>query len=328
MRIQPGQHPYRRIKTMMHLASCMACLLWIGTCIAAPDDTTRAKAVQATAEHSAACTGIGDFYWEIGDAHGVRGSGSIGHRYDAHKSLHIASASKWMFGSYVAQRVPEHIEPGSDILRALEMQSGYVSLKFASCIFAATVGDCQTKRENSMKTDSAIGKFWYNGGHDQKLAVDLGLGNLNRKQFAEELKKELGSDLELEAGSPQPAGGLMTTPDSYARFLRKIMSGDLRMHDFLGRYPVCTLPGTCAQAIESPVPLAWHYSLNHWIEDDPQGDGAYSSPGAFGFYPWISGDRQWYGILARQSAQQKAYQSSVLCGQKLRKAWITGASQM
>jgi hypothetical protein len=314
-------------KTHIRLAFSLACLMWSGFANAELDDAARAQAVQATAEQATSCTGIGDFYWEIGDAHGVRGKGSIGRRYDAHKMLHIASASKWIFGSYVVERVPERIQPGSEVLRALEMQSGYTSLKFASCIFADTVGACLDKRDNGSRTDSAAGKFWYNGGHDQKLAVDLGMGGLNRMQFADELKRLLGSELELAAGSPQPAGGLETTPESYGRFLRKILSGGLRMHDFLGRYPVCTLPHNCAQAVESPVPVAWHYSLNHWVEDDPDGDGAYSSPGAFGFYPWISADRQWYGILARQSAQQKAYVSSVMCGQKLRKAWLTGAPQ-
>jgi len=302
---------------------------FIGPCIANAElnDTVRVQATQTTAEQSKTCTGIGDFYWEIGDARGVRGNGSIGRRYDAHKMLHIASASKWIFGSYVAERIPDKIQPGSGVLRELEMQFGYTSLKFGSCIFASTVGDCLNKRDNGVKLDSAVGKFWYNGGHDQKLAVDLGLGNLNRAQFADELKRVLGSDIELAVGSPQPAGGFETTPESYGRFLRKILSGALHMHDFLGRYPVCTLPGNCAQAVESPVPVPWHYSLNHWVEDDQDGDGAYSSPGAFGLYPWISADHQWYGMLARQSAQQKAYVSSVMCGQKLRKAWMTGIPQ-
>jgi hypothetical protein len=97
------------------------------------------------------------------------------------------------------------------------------------------------------------------------------------------------------------------------------------MKDYLGTHPVCTLPGSCPGAIESPVPVAWHYSLNHWVEDDPgNGDGAFSSPGAFGFYPWISADKQWYGILARVSRRPGAYKESVYCGIKLRHAWISG----
>jgi hypothetical protein len=28
------------------------------------------------------------------------------------------------------------------------------------------------------------------------------------------------------------------------------------------------------------------------------GDGAFSSPGAYGFYPWISTDKHYYGIIS------------------------------
>ncbi|HET8710602.1 MAG TPA: hypothetical protein VFM32_04455, partial [Spongiibacteraceae bacterium] len=86
-------------------------------------------------------------------------------------------------------------------------------------------------------------------------------------------------------------------------------------------------PKTCRQAVFSPVPAAWHYSLNHWVEDSGDDDGAFSSPGAFGFYPWISADKQWYGILAREDRMPNAAKESVYCGVKLRRAWMTGQSQ-
>jgi hypothetical protein len=73
------------------------------------------------------------------------------------------------------------------------------------------------------------------------------------------------------------------------------------------------------------VPESWHYGLGHWIEDDPAtGDGSFSSPGAFGFYPWISADRALYGVVARKSIGSWR---SVLCGRAIRKAWQTGVTQ-
>ena len=66
------------------------------------------------------------------------------------------------------------------------------------------------------------------------------------------------------------------------------------------------------------------------VEDDPaNGDGAFSSPGAFGFYPWISKDKAYYGVLAREahagwlsrSVQEKPYYQSAVCGRALRQAW-------
>lgn len=287
----------------------------------------RVQAVKGTAVTAKECRDLGDFYWEIGDASHVVGQGAVGTRYSSNKTIHIASASKWVFGSYVLEKIGKNAEPNHDQLRALEMQSGYTSLKYISCAFSDTVEACFNHRGNSHFTKENVDYFFYNGGHDQKLAIDFGLGKLTSAEFANEIRTYLGTDLSIEFSSPQPAGGMKTSPSDYGKLLRKILSGQLRMKNYLGKYPVCTLPSVCNQSLESPVPLAWHYSLNHWVEDDPSGDGAFSSPGAFGFYPWISADMQWYGVLARESYFPKAYKESVYCGQKLRKAWTSGQSQ-
>lgn len=107
------------------------------------------------------------------------------------------------------------------------------------------------------------------------------------------------------------------------------------MHDALGTQAVCANPKTCpGQALSSPIPTTetWHYSLAHWVEDDPLvGDGAFSSPGAFGFYPWIDASKTWYGVLARYSTRSVTDDSvamdSVTCGRKIRKAWLTATPQ-
>ena len=39
-----------------------------------------------------------------------------------------------------------------------------------------------------------------------------------------------------------------------------------------------------------------HSALGHWVEED----GAYSSPGLYGFYPWIDHAQAWYGVIARR----------------------------
>ena len=43
------------------------------------------------------------------------------------------------------------------------------------------------------------------------------------------------------------------------------------MHDALGTHAVCTNPATCANAEFAPSPPgeSWHYSIGHWVEDDP-----------------------------------------------------------
>ena len=67
---------------------------------ASPASTSPAE---RTATTSRACTALGDFYWEIGDANGVRASGQVGSDYGANTEVKIASASKWIWGAYVLE---------------------------------------------------------------------------------------------------------------------------------------------------------------------------------------------------------------------------------
>lgn len=88
---------------------------------------------------------------------------------------------------------------------------------------------------------------------------------------------------------------MQTTPTDYTRFLRKVLNGQLRMAAALGAQAVCTNPLTCVTARSTPSPLneSWHHALGHWVENDPTaGDGAFSSPGVVGLYPWVDASRQ------------------------------------
>ena len=103
---------------------------------------------------------------------------------------------------------------------------------------------------------------------------------------------------------------------------------------------MCTNPATCAQALNAPVPPSesYHYSIGHWVEDDPvNGDGAFSSAGAFGFYPWIDASKSWYGIVARKDGSRITDQDnpdaaghgfdSLQCGALIRAAWMDGVAR-
>lgn len=305
------------------LGGVLAALALLPALAAAADareDAARQAIDQAIAGE--ACRGIGDFYWEIGDANGMVLGGQSGRRYTAERVIPIASASKWVFGAFVVQRTGGKPSPAQ--IEALEMRSGYDGQRPLGCMRTQTADECWQRSRNARFNPDHVGKFSYNGGHDEKLLIDMGLGGLNLDALSAELRRTLGDDLAFQYGVPDPAGGLRASPATYASFLRKILRGELLIAGELGSHPVCTLPGTCADAVESPVPRAWHYSLNHWVEDDPQyGDGSFSSPGAFGFYPWISADRKYYGIVARESLQPKAAVDSVMCGIAIRQAFFS-----
>lgn len=295
-----------------------------------PSEAQRIAAASSTANGHAACTAVAPFYWEVGDRRSARASGSVartsdGTRYTADSSMALASATKWLFGAYVVQRRAGLLS--RDDIRFLNFRSGHTS--FVSCLPGQTVDACLAfPAGNGAYTAATDGRYFYDGGHMQKLASQMGLGNMDNVALATELRRVLGSDVAIGFSQPQLAGGAQGTPADYARFLRKLLDGRLQLGALLGTQAVCTNPATCPNALATPVPAteSWDYALGHWVESDPAlGDGAFSSAGAFGFYPWIDASRQWYGILARQAAAGSGNES-VSCGRLIRKAWITGTA--
>jgi len=296
---------------------------------AGPTDAQRAQAAAATADSASnACATVRPFYWEIGDASAAKASGSAnvvgGMVYTADSSMAIASASKWLYSSYVAELRGGALS-ASDV-QFLTFRSGYNS--FAFCLPGQTVDACVALGSNGVYSAAEDGKFSYGGGHMQKHASLNGLGALDNAALAAELRSRLGSDVALSYNQPQLAGGAQTSAADYARVLRKLLNNQLRLGALLGTQAVCTNPLTCPQALSTPIPSneSWHYSIGHWVEDDPVvGDGAFSSPGAFGFYPWIDARKTTYGVLARQVSNGAI--PSVYCGRLIRKAWMTASVQ-
>jgi hypothetical protein len=293
----------------------------------APTEAQRIAAATSTAQSASnACAAIQPFYWEVGNSAAARASGSVGGAtYTGATSMNIASASKWLYGAYVVQRQGAALT--ADDIKYLNFRSGYTS--FTLCLPGNTVDQCVNRANNGVYTAANDGRFDYGGGHMQKHASLLGLGALDNAGLAAELQRELGSDIGMSYSQPQLAGGVVSTAADYARFLRKLLGGSLRLGAALGSQPVCTNPLTCTTANYTPVPSneSWHYSLGHWVEDDPLvGDGAFSSAGAFGFYPWIDAGKTIYGIVARE-AQQGSGADSAYCGRLIRKAWLSGTAQ-
>jgi hypothetical protein len=299
-----------------------------------PSDAARQQAAEATARSATnACAPVRPFYWEIGDAQGLRGSGSTdGSTYTADTPMAIASASKWLYAAYVAERRGGAGLGASADVPFLNFSSGYTG--FDACLAGQTVAQCQSYQgvviRNGGFSAADVGRFHYSGGHMQKHAVDLGLGALDNAALAAEIRGQLGTDIALSYSQPQLAGGAVSTAADYARFLRKVLRGELKIAALLGTQALCATNAACDRVgVASPAPAdeVWRYSLGHWVEDDPVvGDGSFSSAGAFGFYPWINQARDTYGILARRNDLGSGFES-VLCGRLIRKAWVTGVAR-
>lgn len=299
------------------------------------DVATRAQAVAATAQsRNNACTPVQPFYWEIGDASQRLAGGSVASAtraavYGAATVMNIASASKWLYGAYVVER-RGGLPTAEDVLY-LNFRAGYNSFLPNGCDPPDTVASCVARGSNGVQTPAQVGVFYYGGGHMQKHASlpapGMGLGALTGATLAAEMRRVLGTDIAMSYSSPQLAGGVRTSASDYARFLRRLLGGQLKMSRLLGAYPVCTNPTICVTALSSPGEGLhdWQYSLGHWVET-LTGDGSFSSPGAFGFYPWIDASRSHYGVLARADGLGQGMDSAA-CGALIRKAWASGAAQ-
>ncbi len=294
----------------------------------------RTAAAMATAQSNALCVAVQPFYWEIGDVNGSLASGSIGDAAaTATTVMAIASASKWLFGAYAVEKMGG--TPEADDIPFFNFTSGYAGFATDSCPATGTIDDCLAGA-SGMQVADAIGNFDYNGAHLQKLASVMGDGAMGNAALGAEVQSQIGTDIDIHYSQPQPAGGVYTSAAVYAVFLRKLLVGSatpLQIGTQLGADAVCTNPLTCATSVYSPIPNSptstesWHYGLAHWIEDDPTvGDGAFSSAGSFGFYPWVDSTRTLYGVLARKSDPGSGYDSAQ-CGRLIRKAWVTGSAQ-
>ena len=298
------------------------------------------KAIAAARQAAAtdplcAVSTLGDFYWEIGGASGnvpivshSEGGGTV----TATTNFNIASASKFVFGAYVLEKKGINaVRNDPSLFAGMRFMSGYTGFSEDACAGTTTVGACFQKGGATQVDPNTVGKFDYDGGHDQKLtAIDLGMYNDTARQIDQEYQATLGlsSGFHMAALDPIMAGGLFASATDYAQFLRRVMNQQLVIGQHLGEDAVCADPWTCPmQVAYSPIIALhepWKYSYNHWVESQ-YGNGtvdAYSSPGKWGFYPWITPDRKYYGIVSRHDTSPDSYAVSVKCGRQIRKAFL------
>jgi hypothetical protein len=356
------------------------------------------EAAQQTANNTSATSSCGvisqnqsgsedGFYWEIGNESGIiadsakklSASGSVqpagtqGTNYTRTTEMQIDSATKWLYGSYVAETKAELTDNTwqfpSAYLPFLHFTSGYADMT-DNCTAAATptVQDCLEASNgasppvpNGTKNSADAGLFYYNSGHlevfegggDPSIAGVMNGANNNVTALANEVTTALsnaGVTVNLTYSAPEVGGGVQTTPGDYAAFMQglirtsnPLVMGALLLPAATDTYAVCTNPydTSCVNssgqplAAYSPLPgdVSWDYSITHWIESDPvSGDGAYSSPGKTGFYPWVDSTKTYYGMVARYDtnatnvATSAPFYLSAVCGAAIRTAFMTGSA--
>ena len=131
------------------------------------------QAAQDTANNAVSCKPLGNFYWELGNGTGPLYGLSKGSGVTATTVMPIASASKWLYvGAYVQSKGYANLTP--DEKKRLNFTSGYLDENTTLCDAAGTtVSACYGAAFKDVTYRLLQnGRFFYNGGHMQKLALD------------------------------------------------------------------------------------------------------------------------------------------------------------
>lgn len=276
----------------------------------------------------------------------------------------LASASKWIYATYVVESLGAgaFVDGSSTSIPYMNFTSGYTQEgdypPKGVCDATSTVDSCISTLPAG--TDpTTVGRFDYDSEHMEIHAQTImGLGadgihqpNSLTAAIDSVFTRALGANAVVvtDFSIPLLAGGMDSTAAQYALMLSGIVAGKLQMSKTLTTSVACTnwnvagcnavvgsspITNASLALSGSPIGEAWGYSLGHWVESDPTvGDGASSSPGSLGFYPWIDKQNKYYGMIARAAPVADAgagtFQGylSAECGRLIRNAWETGVEQ-
>ncbi|CAM3348337.1 hypothetical protein G4177_34150 [Corallococcus sp. ZKHCc1 1396] len=298
--------------------------------------TVYEQAALDTANTSTSCTPLANFYWEIGNGAGPLYAIPRGSGVSATTVMPIASASKWLYaGAYVQSKGYANL--AVDEKKRLNFTSGYIDENTTLCGDAGTtVSDCYGPAYKDVSyRPLQNGRYFYNGGHLQKLALDdigarKGTGLMSVMDW---INARLGTTLPESDSDVAPAGGFSGSAAHYRVFLMKLINNQYELSSKLtvdsvpawdGGPSVSYTPWTASQA---------YYGLGHWIEGETVNGvwtvTGHSSAGAYGFYPWVNAARNRYMLLARnrQFGGQAEGEKSRTCAQAIRKAYELGVPQ-
>lgn len=271
------------------------------------------RAIQALVDGA----GIGASVWLAGASQAWRAvefHDVFGPPRHAETPVTLASASKIVYAAAACEGARS---VGDDPL--LQMSGGWVDgAVFGSA--RATVGQAHG---GAVFNPTAVSHFWYDGASMQQHAMNAGLGGLDAAKLGAWATDRLGVPVEYTA--PLVSGSARMAPADLLRLLILLARRERVLGDLLGHDTVPAGPDD-DNVLNTPATQNWRYGLGHWVES-PEGDGAFSSLGANGVYPWISAGRQWAGVIVpgrmspRQSQVLGAAIRGVLASQPPKLPW-------
>jgi hypothetical protein len=294
--------------------------------------TVNEQAAVDTANTSPDCTSLGDFYWEVGDGTGKRFGLSRGTTVTETTVMPLASASKWLYASAYVQAWG-YLNLSAAEKKRLNFTSGFIEGNDAACgDTGTTVSDCYgPSYKNVSYRIFQDGNFFYDGGHMQKLALD-DMGGRTGTGFAsvvDWLNNQLGTSLPRTPSAVAVAGGLWGSAANYRVFLQKLLTNQYGMSVRLNADAVPAYAGGPGVTHTPWKTGQAYYGLGHWLEREAVNGvwqvTGHSSPGKFGFYPWVDAGKSQYMILARARNNGDEGELSRACAQRLHQAYTQGS---
>ncbi len=325
------------------------------TCVMANGEEP-GPAWEAVCEALAAQPDASDGAMLVGTAEGVVMTWSAGD-VSAQTRHPIASASKWLAAAAIMRlvergeldldaRASDHLEwwtadpddPRSRVtLRTLlAFTSGFEGGSLAvRCVNDedTSLQACARAIHDGWHRHEPGAVYYYSPAHLHVAGAmaEKATGKTWSRIFADEVVTPLGMDestrytMASEA-NPRIAGGVEASGADYARFLTEFMAGrylaDARaqmLRDQSGGARIESSPITA-------VGQEWRYALGAWKECQRETYGGscpeqavYSSPGLYGFYPWIDAQRGYWAVwTTKKSIWSNPPKRSVLLGQAVR----------
>ena len=278
----------------------------------------------------------------IGDENGVLLSREFGD-FSATETYLIASATKWLAAmvimdlveqgvmslddrpqDYLAWWTSDPADPRSEITleQLLSFTSGFdTGPDDASCVTdgSITLDDCARAFYDGGLAYQPGSTFYYGPAHLQvagrmvEVATQLDFADLAFLQ--QTLRFGLQSTLFLVpvGANPRIGGGAVSSAEDYGVLMQSILSGGYLSGVLDDMERDRTGPPVVIGARPSSIDnnnVDFRYALGHWREcEQPVWDSSCddrhlsSSPGAFGWNPWIDFDNGYYGIIAMRETQ-------------------------
>jgi len=256
--------------------------------------------------------------------------------FDLDSPYRVASASKWLTSATLLSLVETGVMTLSDQPQDyLDYWTDDVnderSLITLEQLLSFTAGYHQSPNNggcigNESFDIQACVQIWYNRGSDATpgttyyygpvpmqvaaAMAEVATGQAWRDIVSSNLSTPLGMiSTDFEGNNPRASGSATSSAVDYAMFLEAQLTGQFLSNSIENLFEERT---TGVEIISRPSAieqnaLDWQYALGIWREcSSSQWDSAcesqtiISSPGAFGWYPWIDFDEGYYAVLAME----------------------------